>query len=97
MITLDRSWQGKGLGSDLAVDALSRARNVSGEVKFKLFVLDVIDDGGDEVFARRAELYRRLGFQSHQNQQDRMPATIAVIQAMFDDDALTGGSTAARC
>lgn len=48
MIAVDRSWQGKGLGSDLAIDALSRALNVSGEVGLKLEVLDVIADGGDE-------------------------------------------------
>ena len=30
----------------------------------KQVVLDVIDDGGDKVFARRREFYQRLGFQS---------------------------------
>ncbi len=69
MIAVDRSWQGKGLGSDLAVDALSCARNVSGEVGLKLVVLDVIDDGGDEAFARRMEFYCRLGFRSLKEQQ----------------------------
>ena len=85
MIAVDWSWQGRGLGSDLAVDALSRARNVSGEVGLKLVVLDVIDDGGDEAFARRMEFYRRLGFRSLQDRPDRMFITIGTIRAMFDD------------
>ncbi len=63
-IAVDRSWQGKGLGSDLAIDALSRARSVAGEVGLKLVVLDVIEDGGKEAFMRRMEFYRRLGFGS---------------------------------
>lgn len=61
MIAVDRSRQGKGLGSDLAVDALSRARHAADKVEIKLVILDVIDDGGDEVFARRRDFYQRLG------------------------------------
>ena len=85
MIAVDRSQQGKGLGSDLAVDALARARSVAGEVGLKLVVLDVIDDGGKEVFARRGEFYRRLGFRSFQDRPDRMFITIDTIRAMFGD------------
>ncbi len=51
MIAVDERWQGMGLGSDLAVDALGRALNVAGEVGLKLVVLDVIDDGGEDVLA----------------------------------------------
>ena len=83
MIAVDRSQQGKGLGSDLAVDALGRARNVAGEVGLKLVVLDVIGDGGDEIFVRRREFYRRLGFQSFQDRPERMFITIDTIRAMF--------------
>ena len=85
MIAVDRSWQGKGLGSDLAIDALGRALNVAGEVGLKLVVLDVIDDGGNEAFARRMEFYRRLGFQSFQDRPERMFITIATIRSMFGD------------
>ena len=52
MTAVDRSWRGKGLGSDLAIDALGRALNVAGEVGLKLVVPDVIDDGGNDAFAR---------------------------------------------
>ena len=85
MIAVDRSWQGKGLGSDLAVDALGRARNVAGEVGLKLVILDVIDDGGNEAFARRMEFYRRLGFRSFQDRPERMFIAIDTIRAMFGD------------
>ena len=85
MVAVDRSQQGKGLGSDLAVDALGRARNVAGEVGLKLVVLDVIGDGGNEVFVRRREFYRRLGFRSFQDHPERMFITIDTIRAMFGD------------
>ena len=85
MIAVDRRRQGMGLGSDLAVDALGRALNVAGEVGLKLVVLDVIDDGGEEVFARRMEFSRRLGFRSFEDRPDRMFITIGTIRAMFDE------------
>ena len=85
MIAVDRSSQGKGLGSDLAIDALGRALNVAGEVGLKLVVLDVIDDGGTDAFARRMEFYRRLGFQSFQDRPERMFITIDTIRSMFAD------------
>ena len=85
MIAVDRSRQGKGLGSDLAVDALGRALNVAGEVGLKLVILDVIGDGGNEAFAHRMEFYRRLGFQSFQDRPERMFITIDTIRAMFGD------------
>ena len=85
MIAVDRSRQGKGLGSDLAVDALARALNVAGEVGLKLVILDVIGDGGNEAFARRMEFYRRLGFRSFQDRPERMFITIDTIRAMFGD------------
>ena len=72
-----------GSGPDLAIDALGRARNVADEVGFKLVVQDVIDDGGNEAFARRMEVYRRLGFQSFQDRPERMFITIDTIRAMF--------------
>ena len=85
MIAVDRSWQGKGLGAGLAIDAVCRALKVAGEVGLKLVVLDVIDYGGNEAFARRMELYRRLGFQIFQDRPERMFITIGTIRAVFGD------------
>ena len=85
MIAVDRIWQGKGLGSDLAIDALGRARSVAVKVGLKLVVLDVIEDGGSEIFARRMGFYRRLGFQSLEDRPERMFITIDTIRAMFGD------------
>ena len=83
MIAVDERRQGMGLGSDLAVDALGRALSVAGEVGLKLVILDVIDDGGEDVFARRMAFYRRLGFRSLEDRPDRMFITIDTIRAMF--------------
>ncbi len=92
MKAVDRSWQGKGLGSDLAIDALSRVRNVSSEAGIRLVMLDVIDDGGDEAFARRMEFCRRLGFQSLKDRPDRLFMTIGTIRAMFGDGLCRWGA-----
>jgi len=85
MIAVDRSWQGKGLGSDLAVDALRRALHVATEVGLKLVVMDVIDDGGNEAFVRRMECDRRHGFQSFQDHSERMFISIDTVRGMFGD------------
>ena len=85
MIAVDERRQGKGLASDLAVDALGRALNVAGEVGLKPVVLDVIDDGGAEVFARRMEFYKRLGFRSFRDRPEQIFITIDTIRAMFDN------------
>ncbi len=85
MIAVDGRRQGMGLGSDLAMDALARALSVASEVGLKLVVLDVIDDGGEDVFARRMEFYRRLGFRSLNDRPERMFITIDTIRAMFGE------------
>ena len=85
MIAVDRRWQGRGLGSDLVIDALGRARGVAGEVGLKLVVLDVIGNGGKEAFARRMEFYRRLGFRSFQDRPERMFITIDTVRAMLEN------------
>ena len=85
MIAVDRSWQGRGLGSDLAIDALGRALQVASEVGLKLVILDVIDDGGNEAFRHRMAFCRRLGFQSFQDRPERMFIAIDTIRAMFSE------------
>ena len=85
MIAVDQSRQGKGLGSDLAVDALRRALRVAGEVGLKLVVLDVIEDGGADVFARRMGFYKQLGFRSLEDRSERMFIAIDTIRAMFSE------------
>ena len=43
----------------------------------------MIDDGGEEAFARCMEFYRRLGFRSLQGRPERMFITSGTIRAMF--------------
>ena len=62
-----------------------RALSVASEVGLKLVVLDVIDDGGEEVLARRMEFYRRLGFRSLEDRPERMFITVDTIRAMFGE------------
>ena len=89
MIAVDKSQQGKGLGTDLLIDALLRAYRVSKEVGLKLVILDVIDDGGDSAFQRRKEFYRRMGFESFSDHPQRMFITIGTIRSVFPEDFFT--------
>ena len=85
MIAVDKTQQGKGMGTDLLVDALLRACRVSKEVGLKLVILDVINDGGDQAFQRRKEFYRRMGFESFRDSPERMFMTIGTIRGMFPE------------
>ena len=85
MMAVVQSRQGKGLGSDLAIDALGRALKVAGEVGPKLVVLDMIDNGGVEAFARRTGFYLRLGFRSFRDRPERMFITVGTIGTLFGD------------
>ena len=85
MIAVDKSQQGRGLGTDLLIDALLRAYRVSREVGLKLVILDVIDDGGDAAFRRRKEFYRRMGFESFSDHPQRMFMTIGTIGRIFPE------------
>ena len=85
MIAVDRSCQGERLGSDLAIHASNRARNVSSEAGIKLVVRDVIDDGGGQAYARRMEFCGRLEFQSFQGRPNRVFMTIGTIRATLGD------------
>ncbi len=85
MIAVGRSWQGRGLGSDLAVDALGRALNVAGEIGLRLVVMDVIDDGEHEAFAHCMTFHQRLGLQSFRDRPERMFIAIETIRAMFSE------------
>lgn len=67
MIAVDRSREGEGLGPGLAIDALDRVLDGPGEVGINLVAPDVIDDGGDEAFARCMQICHSLGFQSFQD------------------------------
>ena len=85
MIAVDKNQQGRGLGTDLLIDALLRACRVSREVGLKLVILDVIDDGGDAALERRKQFYRRMGFESFSDHPQRMFMTIETIRSLFPE------------
>lgn len=72
MVGVDRSLQGQGLGRALVAHALERIEIASRSIGIKAVILDVIDDGGAEAFARRKRFYERLGFVSFDSAPDRM-------------------------
>lgn len=51
----------------------------------KLSSKGVIYNGGDELFTRRKEFHRRLGFQRSQDRSERMLIAIDTVRAMFSN------------
>ena len=63
MIAVDRRYQNQGLGRVLLADALERAASVADQVGIKVVILDVIEDGGQEIAEKRYAFYTAMGFQ----------------------------------
>lgn len=80
MIAVDNRHQSQGLGRILLADALERAVSVSDQVGLKAVVLDVIEDGGQEITKRRYEFYTAMGFQPLPSRPSRMFIGIDTIR-----------------
>ena len=63
MIAVDRRHQGHGIGRILLADALARAASAAEQVGIRAVVLDVIEDGGEELTEKRRAFYAAMGFQ----------------------------------
>ena len=73
MIGVDRSAQGKGLGSFLLGDVFHRCLAVSEQIGGRFIVLDAISD-------EAAALYRRVGFEELASHQGRMVISLAKVR-----------------
>ena len=72
MIGVDLRFQGKGYGGDLLADALARIRTASRDLGIAVAMLDILDDGQEELIARRKALYEDFGFKALETQKLRM-------------------------
>ena len=82
MIGVDQSVQGKGLGSALLADALSRIGRVSYEVGTCAVLLDVFDCGDPKAVARRKSWYESFGFAPLPSQPLRLFMPIQTVRAL---------------
>lgn len=80
MIAVDHRHRNQGLGRILLADALERAVSVSDQVGLKAVVLDVIEDGGQEITKRRYKFYTAMGFQPLPSRPSRMFICIDTIR-----------------
>jgi ribosomal protein S18 acetylase RimI-like enzyme len=62
MLGVDQSYQGQGIGKALMADAMRRSLAASKLVASQCIVLEVLNDGDEAQFARRAAFYQALGF-----------------------------------
>ena len=63
VIAVDRRQQGQGIGRILLADALARTASAAEQVGIRAVVLDVIEDGGNELTEKRRAFYTTMGFQ----------------------------------
>ena len=81
-VAVDRTWQGRKIGTALIVDAMRRALRASEIVASAAVVLDVLRD---DQFQRRWAFYERLGFQplGDADNPERVFIGIRDVQATF--------------
>jgi ribosomal protein S18 acetylase RimI-like enzyme len=88
MLGVDQFFQGQGIGKMLLADALRRSLAASKLVASHCIVLDILKDGNEAQFARRAALYQRLGFKSCAiSGQSRMYVTMSDIAASLPSES----------
>ena len=84
MVGVDTSFQRRGLGRALLVDALRRIEAASRTVGIKAVVLDVIDDGGTDAFLRRLRFYERMGFLPFPSWPTRMFIAMSTVREALE-------------
>ncbi len=77
-LALHRSLQGRGLGSQLLLDALERAVDASARAAARLVVVDAIDD-------QAAAFYERYGFRARPGPRHLVRKASEVAAALRDD------------
>ncbi|MCY3817072.1 MAG: GNAT family N-acetyltransferase [Gammaproteobacteria bacterium] len=80
MIAVNRPDQGQGIGRFLLADALTRSVGAADQIGLKTVVLDVIDDGGSKMTAKRVAFYGSMGFQTLPGYPTRMFIGIETIR-----------------
>ena len=84
MIAVNRRDQGQGIGRFLLADALQRSAGAADQIGLKAVVLDVIDDGGSKIAAKRVAFYASMGFRVLPGYPTRMFIGIETVRrALF--------------
>ena len=83
MIGVDAGFAGHGYGGDLLVDALMRVARAAEHVGIAVVILDVLNDGKQDLIDRRKALYARYGFQPLPSNPLRMFLPIATIRKLM--------------
>ena len=80
MIAVDLRYQSQGIGRILLADALNRAVVIADQIGVKAVILDVIDDDGPEIAARRCAFYTSMGFKPFPSHPLRMFISIETVR-----------------
>ncbi len=80
---VDHTMQSQGLGRILLADALRRIGLISEELGVTVVVLDVLEDGDENVMAKRERFYRSMGFLPFPSRPMRMFLPTATIRQLL--------------
>jgi GNAT superfamily N-acetyltransferase len=83
MIAIDKSRQGRGVGSILLDHAKQKALAVADRVGAFAMVLDVLDDDGEAAAEARVAWYAKHGFQSFPSNWLKMFLTVETIRQTY--------------
>ena len=82
MIGVDSRFQGRGYGSDLLVDCLTRLAVAADALGIAVVMLDVLNCGDPEKVAKRLALYRSYGFQPLASNDLRLFLPMATVRSL---------------
>lgn len=85
-LAVDQSLQGRGLGEQLLIDAISRVVAATETGGGRLIVVDALDDDA-------AQFYLGYGFVAVRNREHRLVMTVATAKAAFGDEQALPRST----
>jgi len=75
-LAVDRSWQGRGLGSDLLRDALRRTLAAADQIGIRAVLVDAIDE-------HAADFYRRYGFEPSTTDGLTLTVPLAAVRSQL--------------
>lgn len=84
MIGVDRRFQGRRLGGDLLIDALTRIERASLAIGIAVVLLDVLDCGNPELVQKRKRLYESYGFTALLSNPTRLYIPIATVRGLVE-------------
>lgn len=84
MIGLDQRFSGHGYGGDLLIDALKRISRAADTIGIAVVMLDVLDDGKEDLVAKPKSLYEGYGFAALPSNPLRLFLPVETVRKLIE-------------